>query len=77
MNSIVDPVSDSGEFYVGRIDIGCIMSHFGNDFLFTASMRDHNISQNKLLTYLWYLNLGYTFRGLEVIQKFNNDNNND
>ena len=26
--------------------------------------------QNELLTYLWYLNLGYTLRGLEVIQKF-------
>ena len=34
-------------------------------------------SQNKLLTYLWYLNLGCIFRGLGVIQKFNNDNNND
>ena len=35
------------------------------------------LSQNELLTYLWYLNLGYTFRGLEVIQKFNNNNNDD
>ena len=35
------------------------------------------VSQNELLTYLWYLNLGYTLRGLEVIQKFNNDNNDD
>jgi len=26
--------------------------------------------QNELLTYLWYLNLGYTLRGLGVIQKF-------
>ena len=37
----------------------------------------YRISQNELLTYLWYLNLGYTFRGLEVIQKFNNDDNDD
>ena len=35
------------------------------------------ILQNKLLTYLWYLNLRYTFRGLGVIQKFNNNDNND
>jgi len=28
-------------------------------------------------TYLWYLNLRYTFRGLEVIQKFNNDDNDN
>ena len=35
------------------------------------------ISQNELLTYLWYLNLGCTLRGLEVIQKFNNDNYQD
>ena len=34
-------------------------------------------SQNKLLTYLWYLNLGCIFRGLGVIQKFKNDDNND
>jgi len=33
--------------------------------------------QNELLTYLWYLNLGCTLRGLGVIQKFNNDNNDD
>ena len=37
----------------------------------------NNISQNKLLTYLWYLNLKYTLRGLGVIQKFNNDDNDD
>ena len=36
-----------------------------------------SILQNKILTYLWYLNLEYTFRDLGVIQKFNNDNNND
>ena len=35
------------------------------------------LSQNKLLTYLWYLNLGCTLRGLGVIQKFNNDDNDD
>jgi len=35
------------------------------------------ISQNELLTYLWYLNLGCTLRGLGVIQKFNNDDNDD
>ena len=35
------------------------------------------LSQNELLTYLWYLNFEYTLRGLGVIQKFNNDNNND
>ena len=33
------------------------------------------ISQNELLTYLWYLNLRYTLRDLEVILKFNNDDN--
>ena len=32
------------------------------------------VLQNELLTYLGYLNLGCTLRGLEVIQKFNNDN---
>ena len=31
--------------------------------------------QNELLTCLWYLNLRCTLRGLEVIQKFNNDDN--
>ena len=35
------------------------------------------ISQNKLLTYLWYLNLGCTLKGLGVIQKFNNDDSYD
>ena len=35
------------------------------------------LSQNKLLTYLWYLNLGCTFKGLKVIQEFNNDDNDD
>jgi len=35
------------------------------------------VSQNELLTYLWYLNFRYTFRGLGVIQKFNNDDNDD
>jgi len=33
--------------------------------------------QNELLTCLWYLNLRYTLRDLEVIQKFNNDDNDD
>ena len=40
-------------------------------------MKLKKLSQNELLIYSWYLNLGYTFRGLEVIQKFNNDDNND
>jgi len=35
------------------------------------------LSQNELLTYLWYLNLGYTLRGLGVIQKFNNNDNEE
>ena len=35
------------------------------------------VSQDKLLTYLWYLNFEYTLRGLGVIQKFNNDDNDD
>jgi len=35
------------------------------------------VSQNELLTYLWYLNLRYTLRDLGVIQKFNNDDNDD
>ena len=42
-----------------------------------AEVKASRILQNELLTYLWYLNLGYTFRGLEVIQKFNNDDNDD
>jgi len=33
--------------------------------------------QNELLTCLWYLNLGYTLRSLGVIQKFNNDDNDN
>jgi len=37
----------------------------------------NELLQNELFTYLWYLNLGYTLRGLEVIQKFNNDDNDD
>jgi len=36
-----------------------------------------NVSQNELLTYLWYLNLRCTLRGLGVIQKFNNNDNDD
>jgi len=35
------------------------------------------LSENKLLIYLWYLNLEYTLKGLEVIKKFNNNNNDD
>ena len=35
------------------------------------------LSQNELLTCLWYLNLGCTLKGLEVIQKFNNDDNDN
>jgi len=49
-----------------------VIQTFQNDLGFNL-----HISQNELLTYLWYLNLGYTLRGLEVIQKFNNDNNDD
>jgi len=37
----------------------------------------YRLSQNKLLTYLWYLNLGCTLRSLGVIQKLNNDDNDD
>jgi len=35
------------------------------------------LSENKLLIYLWYLNLKYILKGLEVIKKFNNNNNDD
>ena len=35
------------------------------------------VLQNKLLTYLYYLNLGYTLKGLGVIQKFSNNDNDD
>jgi len=35
------------------------------------------VLQNELLTYLGYLNLRYTLRGLGVIQKFNNNDNDD
>ena len=35
------------------------------------------LSQNELLTCLWYLNLGCTLRGLEMIQKFNNNDNDN
>ena len=37
----------------------------------------NKLLQNELLTYLWYLNLGYILRGLGVIQKFNNDDNDN
>ena len=40
---------------------------------FLTSKGTSSLSQNELLTYLWYLSLRCTFRGLEVIQKFNND----
>jgi len=43
----------------------------------TYNCQSYKLSQNELLTYLWYLNLGYTLRGLEVIQKFNNDDNDN
>jgi len=33
--------------------------------------------QNELLTYLWYMNLGCTLRGLGAIKKFNNNDNDD
>jgi len=33
--------------------------------------------QNELLTYLWDLNLECILRDLRVIQKFNNDDNNE
>jgi len=42
MNSMVDPISDSKEFCFSEIDIGCIMSHFGNDFLSSVNIRDHS-----------------------------------
>ena len=35
------------------------------------------IPQNELLTCLWYLSLECTLRGLEVIQKFNNNDNDE
>jgi len=38
---MVDSAFDSKEFHFSRINIGCIMSYFGNDFLFSASMRNH------------------------------------
>ena len=39
--------------------------------------RIEKVSQNKLLTYLWYLNFRYTLKGLWMIQKFNNDNDDE
>ena len=39
---MVDSTSDSKEFHFSRINIGCMMSHFSNDFLSFASMRDHS-----------------------------------
>jgi len=42
----------------------------------TVAVVSH-LLQNKLLTYLWYLNLECNLKGLKVIQKFNNDNNNN
>ena len=52
---------------------------FPNEFLKSLLFRywKRVLSQNELLTYLWYLNLECTLRGLEVIQKFNNDNNDN
>ena len=39
-----------------------------------ASVR---VSQNELLTCLWYLNLECILKGLGVILKFNNNDNDD
>ena len=66
--------------YVGLYIIVKIVSTNAIKLQFPTSMRIYpvvNVLQNKLLTCLWYLNLGYTLRGLGMIQKFNNDDNND
>jgi len=42
VNNIVDSVSDSKEFCFSEVDVGCMMSYFGNDFLFSASMRNQD-----------------------------------
>ena len=44
---------------------------------FSAKIDRSLLLPNELLTYLWYLNLRCTLKGLEVIQKFNNDDNDD
>jgi len=46
-------------------------------FLVKISRISVQVSQNELLTYLWYLNLRCTLKGLGMIQKFNNDDNDD
>ena len=68
--------SDNLLLRINRVDYpynSCITYHPTTSNICTLSP----LSQNELLTYLWYLNLGCTLRGLEVIQKFNNDDNND
>jgi len=47
------------------------------DSLLSSFVIPTKLSQNELLTYLWYLNLECIFKGLEVIQKFNNNDNDD
>ena len=54
-----------------------LISSSSNTNLITSPFLVPSISQNELLIYLWYLNLECTFKSLEVIQKFNNNDNND
>ena len=61
---------------------GCISTSESISFVFSISTVGFldpgvGVSQNELLTYLWYLNIGCTLKGLGVIQKFNNDDNDD
>jgi len=37
---VINPVFDSKEFSFSKVNVSCIMSGFGNDFLTPASMRD-------------------------------------
>ena len=39
---MVNPISNSEEFHFSRIDIHCMMSYFGNDFLLLMSIRDYS-----------------------------------
>jgi len=53
---MVDLVSDRKEFCFSKVDVGYIMSHFGNNFLFSISIRnwDDNIVFNTHICYNKY-----------------------
>ena len=60
MYSVINPIFDSKEFSFSKVDVSCMMSSFGNDFLTSASIRDQG-SYIVFNTHICYSNYNVLF----------------